>query len=522
MTAALAELPVADGELVLPDPVGKQTEWLDSPATRKVLRVGRRGAKTRFAFIAATAGHGPGWDAGTPTMPGILQGGDVIWIAQDYPNLLRVVWLEEIEPRFGHLSWAHLNQQNHTLALTGLGTLFLASAEAINGIRGMGKNVRGIIVDEAAWLALGEALKAVILAILLDNEGWLIVMSTTNAGTDGGRDDTGSPQIPSYFNQICAEIQAGKRSSEWVEFYATAFDNPTLNPAAIQELVNEYIPGSPDLEQEVYAKLLESSGALALPGLSEDTHICPAFSPPDYWNQWLAFDWGYHHPWTLGRYANDDDGQVYKRDSLMGRLDLPEHIDDKVRKAGVDPTAFPIYAGPDVWRTRVSEKGKIVGQYLGPTVAEELQRLGWKLIPAADARVAGLNNLRRYTYIDPARPNVKPRFLWMDTPGNRACIQQIAKIPLDPKNLEDALKVNADGAGRGGDDYYDETRYGLMARPIEIHAPPPADRQGVTLGWDPKTQKPRERETGEQAMQKLLGVPAASPVAGRYRVPVRR
>jgi hypothetical protein len=33
----------------------------------------------------------------------------------------------------------------------------------------------------------------------------------------------------------------------------------------------------------------------------------------------------------------------------------------------------------------------------------------------------------------------------------------------DPKNAEDVLKVNADGDGRGGDDDYDQVRYGCMA-----------------------------------------------------------
>jgi hypothetical protein len=36
----------------------------------------------------------------------------------------------------------------------------------------------------------------------------------------------------------------------------------------------------------------------------------------------------------------------------------------------------------------------------------------------------------------------------------------------DPKNAEDVLKVNADADGQGGDDDYDQCRYGVM------HAPP--------------------------------------------------
>lgn len=518
MATALA----VEGKLILPDPIGNQPAWLDSPAARKLLRVGRRGMKTRFAFIASLAGHGPGWEDGTPKFPGVLQGVDVVWIAQDYPNLKRVVWREEIKPRFAHLPWANLNEQDHALTLDGLGTLWLASAEAINGIRGMGKNIGGIIVDEAAWLALRAALLDVILPILLDNDGWLIIMSTTNAGPDSGYDDTGAPQVPSYFNLLCKEIQAGKRSGEWVEFTGTAFDNPTLNPSAINELIAEYPPDSPSLKQEVFVELLESGVGLALPGIAEASHMVPAFSPPEYWHQWAAFDWGYHHPWAFGHFTVDDDGQVFQRESLSSRLDLPEQIDAKVRAAGIDPSKIAVHAGPDAWRTRVSNKGTIKGEFTGPTVAERLIRMGWRLIPAADARVAGLNNMREYTYIDPKRPETRPRFLWMETPGNKTCLAQVARMAIDPDRVEDALKVDADAAGRGGDDGYDCVRYGLMARPLPARVPAPADREGVSLGFDFVKNKPRERETGDSLMQQMLGGGQNSPTSGRYRVPVRR
>ncbi len=457
-----------DDDLILPEPVGKQTEWLDSPASRKVLRIGRRGGKTRFALLAALAGHGPGWDIQRPSMPGILAGGDVVWIAQDYPNLTRVVWREEIKPRFGHLSWCDLNERDHALNIHGMGTLFLVSAEAIHGIRGMGKNVRGIIVDEAAWLALGEALQAVILAILLDNDGWLIIMSTTNAGPDGGVDDTGAPQIPSYFNALCEEIQAGKRSSEWQQFTGTAFDNPTLNPAGIQELIDEYPPGSIALEQEVYAKLLKTGSGLVLPGL-DARHLIPPFSPESHWPTFAAFDWGYHHPWVLCYGCADEDGQVYGIDTIAGRLDIPEQIDAKVRAAGINPAKTVIWAGPDIWQAR--QPGPNKGEGRGPTIAEELSKLGWRLNPADNARVLGLDNLRRYTHIPPDKPTAIPRFRWMDTPGNRLTWMQAKGMTIDPKRPEDALKVDADSSGRGGDDRYDAWRYLLMSRPITARLP---------------------------------------------------
>jgi len=515
--SAVLEPVAASGELVLPEPIGKQPEWLDSPATRKVLRVGRRGSKTRFALIAAMAGHGPGWEDGRPSMRGVLQGGDVVWIAQNYTNLSTVLWREEIVPRMGHLPWVNLNVQKHDVEIPGVGALLLRSGdrEAIDSIRGIGKRLFGVIVDEAAWLDLRGALQDVILLALADNDGWLILMSTTNAGADGGYDDTGAPQIPSYFNLLCTEIRAGKRSDEWQEFTGTAFDNPTLSPKAIQDLIDEYPPDSPKLQQEVYAALLESGVGLALPGLS-DRHVTPAFAPEGHWTQFAAFDWGYQHPWAMGLYCADEDGTVYKQDSLVGRLDLPEQIDAKARAGGFDPKRMVVFAGGDCWRQRMKK-----GEFAGPTIAEELMKLGWRMVAANDARVAGLNNLRRYTYLPPDRPDARPRFQWMDTAGNRACLAQMQRMPLNPSNSEDALKVDADSSGRGGDDMYDETRYGLMSRPLTSVPSAAVDEEGKSMGYNYAKHRPNERPTADALMSEWLGEPQTATV-GRYRIPVRR
>lgn len=455
--------------------------------------------------------------------PGVLQGWDVIWFAQTYTNLSTVLWHEEIVPRMAHLPWIKLNETKHDVTIPGIGSLMLRSAEpeAIKSVRGAGKRLRGIIIDEAAWLALRAALLDIIIPALLDNDGWMILMSTTNEGKDGGYDDTGAPQIPSYFNVICQEIMDGKRGKDWERFTGTAFDNPTLNPVGIQAMIDEYPPGSPQLRREVYAELLEVGVGLALPGIGE-RHMTPAFTPPSHWPQFAAFDWAYYHNWVFGMYCADEDGAIFKRETVISRLDLPDAIDRKVRAAGFNPEQVNIFAGPDVYTVRQDSGGRIKDQFTGPTVAEQLQRLGWRLVPAANARVAGLNNLRQYTYIDPARPDVAPRFRWMDTLGNRICMAQVARMTLDPDNPEDALKVDADASGRGGDDAYDETRYGLMSRPIFARAVLPGEREGVSLGYDFIEHKPRERETGESMLRAWLGEGQQTPTVGRYHVPVRR
>lgn len=513
--------------LFLPEPVGKQPDWLDSPASRKVMRIGRRGSKTRFAFIAALSGHGPGWDESQPLHGGVLQGGDVVWICPTYSNLSTVLWREEIEPRMGHLPWVQLNKTTHDVEIPGIGALMLRSGDrtAIDSVRGVGKRLKGVIIDEAAHLDLRGALQDVILPALIDNGGWLILMSTTNAGADGGYDDTGAPQVPSYFNLICEQIRAGERGPEWQEFTGTAFDNPTLDQQAIHDLIAEYPADSPKLKQEVYAELLKAGVGLALPNLNKDKHLVKRFAVPSYWTFFGAFDWGYNHPWVFGWYAADTDGNVVKIDTLSGREDLPDAICDRILSAFPAARAsVVIHAGHDIWQ----KKGQAVG-FHGPTIAEAMQGYGLNVTQANNSRVLGLNNLRAYTEVpepkvapDGTEIPIRPRFVWMDTDGNRQSLAQCQAMQLDPKNIEDALKVDADSAGRGGDDFYDEVRYALMSRPLLAKNPSPVVEQGRTAGYDFSRQQPASKLTADDELQKLLQRSQPSQYTSRYSIPTRR
>lgn len=459
MTTAVAEF--EPNVLRLPKPIGLQPQWLASTANRKVLRVGRRGTKTRFAMLAAIAGHGSNV-MGEPTLPGILQGKDVLWVAVDYPQLTTVLWKEELLPRFQDLAWATLNSKDHDLKLNGLGTLFLRSSEALRGVRGMGKNLCGIVIDEAAHFDLEGSLLNEVLPTLLDNGGWLIIMSTTNAGPDGNSDK----RVPSFFNMLCEGIRAGEsRYAGWEEFYGTAFDNPRISRSGIDELISFFPDGSPALEQEVYARLLRAGIGLALPQLDKERHMVPRFPVIDYWNHFGAFDWGFNHPWVFGHFTIDTDGNIYLIDTVWGREDEPDEIARKIN-AAVDISSLKyIVAGHDIRQ----QKGKAIG-YHGPTIQETLHAHGIKAGLAAIDRVQGLDNMRRYLEWKPTEMNPKeriPRFRMMLTDGNRRGFAQLGQVQIDPKNLEDALKMDADSGGRGGDDFYDMLRYALMSKPLK-------------------------------------------------------
>lgn len=454
----------APDTLRLPAPIGLQAGWLASQSARKVLRIGRRGGKTRFGMVAGIAGHGAG-PQGNPQFKGILQGVDVLWVAVDYPQLSTVLWREELVPRFESLSYARLNAQDHTLSLNGLGTLFLRSSEALRGVRGMGKNLGGIIIDEAAHFDLEGALLNEVLPTLLDNGGWLIIKSTTNAGPDGNSDK----RTPSFFNMICEGIQAGEpRFAGWEEFVGTAFDNPKINDDGIRELISFFPDGSASLEQEVYAKLLKGGVGVALPDVVASKHIVPRFPIPDYWSHFGAFDWGFNHPYAFGWFTVDTDGNVYLVDTIWPEKpqngEQPDTIANRVKATVPLASLRYIVAGHDCWAD-IKARGESV-----PTLAEQFATHGWKRLEKASiSRVSGLNNLRSYLRWKATETETErvPRFKLFDTDGNRRLLAQVQAMQIDPKNLEDALKVDADAAGKGGDDGYDMVRYGLASRPLK-------------------------------------------------------
>lgn len=501
-------------EILIPAPLPHQTPIVDSAARFKVVRAGRRGGKTVLAEGCAIVGHGPADPvSGDPMFRGIAHGLDVVWVARDYTQA-GIMWHEFIRPRFKGVQGVRVNEADRTVGIIGGGTLFVISAENIASARGMGKRLAGAIVEEAAWLDLQSALRDVLLPALMDNQGWLMLISTTNAGPDGNQ----QKETPSYFNRICEEIRAGQRSNEWAEFHFTAQDNPTIDPTSFDTLVAEYPADSPQLKQEVYAELLRAGVGLALPSLNADDHIVRRRAPARNRRQWGAFDWGFNHPWVFGWYEIDEDGNVCKVDTISGREDLPDAIATKIIASGapISDKCFVVHAGHDIW----TAKGRAVG-YTGPTIAEALSAHGIKLVRAGIDRVAGLDNLRRYIEVNPV--SGAARFTMMDTDGNRASLAQMQGIQLDPKNMEDALKVDADSAGRGGDDFYDETRYGLMARPIvaKVRALPVGENPDISLGYDYEHHRPRVAETADQVVAKLIERSRPNITANRYQIPRR-
>ncbi len=267
-------------------PLDHQEGPIESPARFKVWRWGRRAGKTRGAFFAACVGHGA-----KPNGRGFLEGGEIIWVARDYPNS-DVIWRKEILKRFANKPQFNVNKQDRRVTCEANGgTLTICSADNIDSVRG--GDWDGVIVDEAAHQDLDGTWNEVIRPGLADRLGWAIIMSTTKTA--------------SYFNGLCERVIEGDLGETWQHVHMTAFDNEKISNDEIDLLISEYAD-EVKLKQEIYAELVVPGG-FAFPEWNSSVHVSKAVPPPE-WGLVGCMDWGYVNPGWFGLAALGPDTEV--------------------------------------------------------------------------------------------------------------------------------------------------------------------------------------------------------------------
>lgn len=497
----------------IPKPLPHQVEPDKSPVRYKVLPWGRRAGKTVLAVKAAVAGHGPDGPDG-PLMPGIAQGMDVVWLAPDYPQSA-ALWVSEVRGRFKGVEGIRVNENERTVDLShyGGGTLWFRSMENIRSVRGSGDRVGGVIVEEAAHLDLEDALKSVLMPALTDNEGWLILISTTNAGRDGNA----MGRTPSYFNVIGNEIRDGIRGPEWAMWHRTARDNPVITSSAFAALCAEYPDKSdPRYLQEIEATLLTIGVGVAFPEWREDLHVSRYEPGPNA--RWFAgLDWGYSAPGCFVLLAAEGDRTQARWDYRFERR-TPYDVGYTLgQRLGVAPLHLPEWIVGDSAMWAVTDGG--------PTVAEEVQRgLQASLGPTAPAlipcqkgtgsRVAGKLLVHEGLKYEALEDGTVPA--WMRPrltvhPDAAYLHRTLPALPRDVRNPED-VDTTAD------DHAYDGVRYALMSRAPISEAPEKDIPQDRHPGWTATGRRRSRIRTEEVAMVEELEAMEASGVAvgGRY------
>jgi phage terminase large subunit len=170
-------------------------------------------------------------------------------------------------------------------------------------------------------------------------------------------------------------------------------------------------------------------------------------------NIWCALDYGFKH-YTVCYLLCEYDGVIYVLDEFAERKQLISQnalgIFSMLESNGVELYHLSNFvAGSDVF----AKKGDS-----GESFADEFSRCGIDLRPANVSRKAGAGKILQMlgSRNNGIEPSIK---ISSRCTGLIECLPSMMHNPKDP---EDVLKVDTDDQGRGGDDWYDAFRYGVM------------------------------------------------------------
>ena len=203
------------------------------------------------------------------------------------------------------------------------------------------------------------------------------------------------------------------------------------------------------------------------------THVIAPFAIPKHWQIYRGFDFGFSKPFSVGWYAADEEGRLYRIKELYGctgrpneglRIDPVEQA-QRIREAEQND---PVLRGRVIHG--VADPA-IFDESRGESIAAMMERspnfLHWK--PGDHTRLAGKMQFHYRLNFD---ADGRPMLQVFNT--CKHFIRTLPNLVYDESNVEDIDT-------RQEDHIYDECRYVLMENPIS----PPARRTALPPPDDP-------------------------------------
>lgn len=195
------------------------------------------------------------------------------------------------------------------------------------------------------------------------------------------------------------------------------------------------------------------------------THVIDPFDPPRHWKIWRGFDFGYAKPFSVGWYAADEDGKLYrirefygcKSTPNTGVMMQPEEIARNIRQ--IEDTD-PLLKGRDIYGVAdpsIFDQSR--GQSIANMMAQHPHYVIWS--PGDNNRLPGLAQFH-YRFAFDSEGECK--FQVFNT--CKAFIRTVPALVYDEHKVEDVDTSMEDHI-------YDECRYVLMDNPIS--PPKPAE-----------------------------------------------
>lgn len=211
------------------------------------------------------------------------------------------------------------------------------------------------------------------------------------------------------------------------------------------------------------------------------THVIEPFAIPEDWKRYRTFDWGYSRPFSVGYWAEDKEGRLYRYAEIYGSPKNPETGQTDKANVGMKLTPDEVARMMREYEDTYEKGHRLVG-VADPAIFDEsrgsdgcvakiFERKGIYFEKGDHERLAGKMQLHNRLAFD---ENGIPMLYVFRT--CRDFIRTLPTLTYDPLRVEDI-----DSAGE--DHIYDESRYLCMYRPIK---PPKARYSPIkAAGQDP-------------------------------------
>ncbi|HET9887117.1 MAG TPA: hypothetical protein VFR10_06350, partial [bacterium] len=261
---------------------------------------------------------------------------------------------------------------------------------------------------------------------------------------------------------------------------ATIEDNPTLflnDPGYLARL-----DALPEIERmRLRHGIWDAFEGQVFVELSQRVHGCEDFDIPPEWERYCVLDWGYAKPFSVGWYAMDYDGVLYRYREWYGCKKEAENVSDGA-DVGLKLQAWEVARGIMEREKLEREKGVRIRMRIadpaifhphpesrkrearGVTIAEDMQNEGVYFLKADNDRAHGKmqvhKRMKLETEVDEngevadEQPMLK---VFNSCKGFWRTMPQMRESPSNPEDVDTDQE----------DHIYDEFRYMCMARPIK-------------------------------------------------------
>lgn len=214
-----------------------------------------------------------------------------------------------------------------------------------------------------------------------------------------------------------------------------------------------------------------------------EVHVVQPFTIPDDWRRFFALDYGFNHPLSIGWYAVDPDGRVFRyKELVQSGLNYTKAAEEFVALTSLNENLEYGVCDPAFWSKKGERDDTLSGAEVFARRVKELTKKEPRLIKADNDRITGWGVVREYLrpYEQHGQGTIANFAVFSTCPK---FIETFPEQQHDEKHPEDMLKQD-------GDDTADEARYALMSRP----QPTMSREKKAELEWRAAMKKKNQRQ----------------------------